>query len=88
MDSPLNAVAAKQLLKKILKIGVITYSQPHAVDRMRERSLSMVDCENVLRGGKIEPDGITRFKVSTNKIVLVIEFISDEEVLVVTAWRS
>ena len=87
MKSPMNAADAKKLLKRILESGEVTYSQPHAVDRMKERTLSMVDCENVLRGGKIEPDGVNRFKVSTNKITVVIEFISDDEVLVVTIWR-
>ncbi len=87
MKSPMNAADAKKLLKRILEFGEVTYSQPHAVDRMKERTLSMVDCENVLRGGKIEPDGVNRFKVSTNKLTVVIEFISDDEVLVVTVWR-
>ncbi|MEI6827942.1 MAG: hypothetical protein WCK54_20310 [Desulfuromonadales bacterium] len=87
MKSPLNVADAKQLLKKILNNGVVTYSHPHAIERLKERALSMLDCENVLRGGKIEADGINRFKVSTAKITIVIEFLSEEEVLVVTAWR-
>lgn len=87
MKSPMNTVDAKKLLKKILDFGDITYSQPHAIQRLRERAISTLDCENVLRAGKIEPDGVSRFKVSTNKITVVIEFLSEDEVLVVTVWR-
>ena len=87
MKSPLYVADAKLLLKKILNNGVVTYSHPHALERLKERALSMLDCENVLQGGKIEADGMHRFKVSTTKITIVIEFLSEEEVLVVTAWR-
>lgn len=83
----MNPADAKKRLKAILDYGTVSYSQPHAINRLNERSMSMVDCENVLRGGKIEPNGVNRFRVSTNKITVVIEFLSDDEVLVVTAWR-
>lgn len=87
MKSPLSTADAKKLLKKILDSGEVTYSQPHALQRLSERSISMIDCENVLRAGKIEPDGVSRFKVSTSKITVVIEFLSEDEVLVITVWR-
>jgi hypothetical protein len=87
MKSPLSTADAKKLLKKILDSGEVTYTQPHALQRLSERFISMIDCENVLRAGKIEPEGVNRFKVSTNKITVVIEFLSENEVLVVTVWR-
>ncbi len=87
MKIPMNTADAKILLKKILDFGDVTYSQPHAIQRLRERAISTLDCENVLRAGKVEADGVNRFKVSTNKITVVIEFLSEVEVLVVTVWR-
>ena len=91
MEQPLPRDHAKKLLRRIIEVGVITYSRPHALDRLRERSLSIVDCENVLMGGKVEDaeydNGAWRHHIKTGKIVVVIEFLSEQEVLVVTAWR-
>ncbi|MDH3975430.1 MAG: DUF4258 domain-containing protein [Deltaproteobacteria bacterium] len=91
MDQPYSKHEAKKLLRKILTNGFITYSRPHAIDRLKERNLTMVDCENVLRGGIVEEaeyeNGSWRHQVRTNKIAVIIEFLSKEEVLIVTAWR-
>lgn len=87
MKTPLSTADAKKLLKKIMVSGEVTYSVPHALQRLKERSISMMDCDNVLRAGKIEADGVNRFKISTNKITVVMEFLSEDEVFVVTVWR-
>jgi len=91
MDQPLRAVDAKKRLRRILQSGVVTYAQPHALEMIRERRLSILDCENVMRAGVVEEaeseNGGWRHQVRTQKIVVVIEFLSEEEVLVVTAWR-
>lgn len=54
MNQPYSKHEAKKLLRKILTNGFITYSRPHAIERLEERKLTMVDCENVLRGGIVE----------------------------------
>ncbi|MGK2905334.1 MAG: DUF4258 domain-containing protein [Desulfuromonadales bacterium] len=91
MNQPIRATEARKLLRRILINGVVTYSQPHAIDRLKERALSTLDCENVLRAGVVEKaewnDGGWRHQVRTQRIVVVVEFLSEEEVLIVTAWR-
>ena len=91
MNEPLRASEARTLLRTILDQGVVTYAVPHAVQRLRERNLSTVDCENVMRGGIVEEaeweNGAWRHKVRTAKIEVVVQFLSEDEVLVVTAWR-
>lgn len=90
MNQPIRATEARKLLRRILNGGIVTYSQPHAIERLKERALSILDCENVLRAGVVEEaewsDGGWRHRVRTQKIVVVIEFLSEEEVLIVTAW--
>ncbi len=92
MKLPIKAVEARKLLRHILNAGLVTYSQPHAIERLRQRSLTMLDCENVMRAGVVEEaewsDGGWWHQVRTRKIVVVVEFLSEEEVLVVTAWRT
>ncbi len=91
MNQPFEKSAAKKLLRKILSDGFVTYSRPHAIERLEERNLSMVDCENVLRAGIVDEaeyeNGSWRHKVRTQKIAVIIQFLSEEEILIVTAWR-
>lgn len=92
MNQPIRAAEARKLLRRILNTGLVTYSQPHAVERLKQRSLTTLDCENVMRGGVVDEaewsDGGWRHQVRTRKIVVVVEFLSEEEVLIVTAWRK
>ncbi len=91
MNQPLKAAEAKKRLKQILTNGVVTYAQPHAIDRLKERNISILDCENVLRAGKAQEaeweNGGWRHQIRTTRIVVVVEFLSEAEILVVTAWR-
>ncbi|MGK0289725.1 MAG: hypothetical protein ACI86H_001171 [bacterium] len=91
MKQPLRSTKAKKLLREIIDAGIVTYSQPHALDRLKERLISMPDCLNVMRAGVVQEAELDneawRHRVSTNKIVVVVEFLSEDEVLVVTAWR-
>ena len=91
MNQPLRATEARKLLRRILTTGVVTYAQPHAIDMIKERNLSILDCENVIRAGAVQEaeweNGGWRHQIRTPRIVGVIEFLSEEEVLVVAAWR-
>lgn len=88
---PLAPSDAKQLILSIIKKGTVTYAQPHALERMVERQISMPDCVNVLRGGIPQPGeyitGSWRYQVCTPKICIVVRFESKSELEVVTAWR-
>lgn len=91
MEQPLKPAKAKLLLRKILDSGIIVYSRPHALDRLKERKISMIDCENVLRAGTVKEaefeNGAWRHHVVTGKLAVIVEFLSESEILVVTAWR-
>lgn len=88
---PLNPQYAKTLILNIIKKGVITYAQPHALDRMVERRMNSVDCVNVLRGGLVQEgecvSGSWRYRVCTPKMCVVVRFESETVLEVVTAWR-
>ena len=92
MEQPLRVAQAKKLLRKILKDGEVSYSLPHAMDMLRKRNLLPVDCENVLRGGVVDEaeweNGGWRHKVRTPKIEVIIQFLSQDELMVITAWRN
>jgi hypothetical protein len=89
---PLPPAGAKKGIRYILRKGTVTYSQPHALERMEQRNISMLDCVNVLRGGIVTQgeylNGSWRYRVYTQKISVVIRFESDSEIEVVTAWRE
>lgn len=89
---PLRPSDAKKLIRSILKAGIVTYAQPHALERMRERQMDMLDCTNILRGGKINEgeyeNGSWRYKVETGKMSVVVTFLAEDELMIVTAWRE
>lgn len=92
LAEPLNPPQAKALIRDILENGLVTYAQPHAVDRMRTRQISTLDCENVLyggvvRGGEFE-NGSWRYQVHTPKMCVVIRFQEENVLQIVTAWRN
>jgi hypothetical protein len=96
MDEPLTATAAKKLIQAILKTtdGGTPPSvalSGHAQKEMANDKLIAGDIINVLRGGVVEPaefeKGSWRYRVRTNKIVVVVCFRSEIELGVVTCWR-
>jgi hypothetical protein len=89
---PYTKAQVKKFARQAVEDGRITYSRPHALDRMRQRNASTVDVENVLRGGFCdeEPelkDGTWRYKIRSNTFIVVIEFWPDERLFVVTVIR-
>lgn len=88
---PLRANEARVLIRTILESGTVTYSQPHALDRLRQRRMTMLDVENVLRSGRCAEaemeNGVWRYRMFTNRFEVIIEFLSTTELLIVTAWR-
>lgn len=92
MREPLKAEAAKRRVRQILAEGTVTYSQPHAIERLSKHRMTMLDCENVLRGGAVAEaeweNGAWRHQVFTNRFTVVVQFLSEDHLLIVTAWRT
>lgn len=86
----LDVGTAKKLLRGILATGRLVYSG-HAKREMERDKLSPVDLVNVPRAGVVEPSefehGSWRHRVKTNRICVVVVLVSEEEAVVVTAWR-
>lgn len=59
---------------------------------MEQRSITTVDCINVMRAGRVEDaeleKGVWRHHVSSDKFTVIIQFLSEEEVLVITVWET
>lgn len=92
LDEPLKPSRVKSLIPCILSEGEITYSKPHAEERLEKWSLTSVDCVNVLRGGAVAEgeyeNGSWRYRVHTPRICVVIRFESEDVLQIVTAWRE
>lgn len=90
MDEPLGSDAAKRLIRQILQSGRFAYTK-HATNELLADDLTTVDCENVLRGGVVRPGeyehGTWRYRVETSRVIVVVAFRSENEFVIVTAWR-
>lgn len=90
MDEPLRADAVKRLVRQILEDGSISFTS-HADREMTKDDLTMVDVENVLRGGVAGEgeweNGQWRYRMFTQRIAVVFAFRSPERLVVITAWR-
>lgn len=88
---PLKPPNAKKLIRHIFENGVVDFSS-HALDEMRSDKLETTDCVNVLRGGNVEPPECVnnqwRYRVTTPRMCVVMTFISNDRLRVVTAWRN
>jgi hypothetical protein len=73
-----------------MESGVVEFTG-HAQEEMGKDDLASPDCLNVLRGGVVHPpehvNGEWRYRVSTQRICIVVAFISNTRLRVVTAWR-
>lgn len=91
MKEPLAPDKARRLIGAILAKGSVTFSS-HSEKALADDDLSTVDAVNVLRGGGVESSdlerGTWRYRVRTQRIVVVIVFRSETELVVVTAWRD
>jgi len=89
-NEPLAQADARLLVRDILENGEVEFTA-HAIERMAERGLSQVDVVNVLRGGWVEPPEFEndrwRYRVTTQRICVVVQFESKDHVTVVTAIR-
>jgi hypothetical protein len=93
VQPPYSRAEAKKVARKAVESGYVTYVEPHAKDRMRERNVSMLDVENVLRAGFLhegDPEfvnGSWRYRICSNKLTVVVAF-SGERVVVITCIKE
>lgn len=89
--APLSPSAAKKLAREILVTGKVVILE-HCKLRMAERSVTVSDLMNVIRGGVYEPaeweNDAWRYRASTTNYVVVIEFDGDTIVILVSTWRK
>jgi hypothetical protein len=87
---PLKPPEAKKLARDIAETGVIDVSG-HAREEMANDELETTDCLNLLRAGVFNPpeyiNGEWRYRVTSSIICVVIAFMSETRLRVVTAWR-
>ncbi len=92
LNEPLRPNEAKKLISSILKDGFVSYSQPHAMERLEKHGMSTTDCINILRSGTVEEAeheyGEWRYRVHTGKMTVIVRFEVETELMIVTAWRK
>ena len=91
VKEPLSPSDARKLIREILDLGVVAPSG-HALKEMANDDLTMVDCTNVLRGGFPDPPEFEkeswRYRVRTPRMSVVVAFLSERKLVIVTAWRE
>jgi hypothetical protein len=92
MKEPFSRNEAKKRIQVIFREGDIIFSG-HAEKELAKDELTTNDARNVLRAGKIlEPPelvhGTWRYRLQTEKMVVVVAFISESKLKIVTAWRK
>ena len=91
LQEPLKPDQAKILIREILLTREFTVSK-HCIEEMEADNLTILDCQDALRAGTVRPPdfekGTWRYRVETNRIMVVIAFRSRTEFVLVTAWRK
>jgi hypothetical protein len=81
---------AKKLAREIVDNGTVDFSG-HAREEMANDELETTDCVNILRAGVYESaeyiNGEWRYRVGTQRMRVVITFVSEKRLRVITAWR-
>lgn len=89
MIEPLSAHEARKLAKHIIENGTVVFTK-HAEVELAKDGKTTVDAINVLRGGAYSEaeweSGGWRHQAFTARFVVVIEFDSETELIVITAW--
>jgi hypothetical protein len=94
-DAARSGSDAKRLAVQILETGSVEWPN-YVMRRMAERRMTSVDVENIIRGGWVDQVeqvnegpryGTWRYRFTAREMSVVVEFPSDTEMTVVTAWR-
>ena len=91
LKEPLAPDEAKRLIVKAIDSDRVDFKQVHARDEMADDDLSIRDVLRVLRGRVVEPGELHRntwrYRVRTSWAYVVVTFRTENNVVVVTAWR-
>ncbi len=86
----LTPPVAKSLIRAILEEGSVRWGD-HVLEKLKKDDLEIGDAINVLRGGVVrDPEwenGEWRYHVETPRMCVVVAFVSETVLRVVTAWR-
>jgi hypothetical protein len=92
VTEPLSQNEARRRISRILRHGSVVIWD-HCKTELAKDDLDIVDVNNVLRCGRlIEPAEPARerwrYRVHTDRMCVVVQFESEVELSVVTAWRK
>ena len=92
LKEPLSSNEARKLISRIVTHGDVVLWD-HCKKELDEDDLDVMDVTNILRCGRItEPAEYEkerwRYRVHTERMCAVVQFDSEEELSVVTAWRK
>jgi hypothetical protein len=89
MKQPLAAAEARKLARKILVEGKVAFTS-HCHKELAKDGKTTVDATNVIRGGAYSEaeseNGAWRHRASTQRMAVVIEFHTEDELIVVTSF--
>lgn len=95
LREPLAPGDAKKLALHILSFGVTDKELPHFQEEIQKDDLREGDVLNALKAGWMNPryppeiqSQRWRYRIGTQRITVVVEFESPEEMVLVTAWRN
>ena len=81
---------ARRLARRVVEHGDVEVSG-HAQEEMANDDLHTTDCVNLIRAGVFEPaehiNGQWRYRITSNRMCVIITFKSATRLRVVTAWR-
>jgi Domain of unknown function (DUF4258) len=94
MREPFNRNEAMKRIQEICSSpeGEVVSSR-HAKQELANDALTMMDAMNVLRAGKIVEEaelenGTWRYRVHTERMAVVVAFLSESKLKIITAWRK
>lgn len=90
-NEPLPPAQARARARAVLETGTLLVLD-HALRRMAERDMSMIDCENVPRAGRVVEveykAGSHRYRFETTRMAVVVLFQGPTVLWIVTVWRK
>lgn len=90
LDEPLAPGDARRLIRAIVTTGAVRFGS-HALDEMAKDGLTDAEVLHVLRSGVVRAGewerGSWRHRVDAGLVTVVVAFVSEATLRIVTAWR-
>ncbi len=88
---PFEPQYARKIIRQILETGTVSFTG-HCRKELEKDDRSTVDCTNALRAGAVQPseweNGSWRYRVETGRVTVIVQFVSEDSLIVITAWRT